>query len=167
VVSDGGIEAVAEATGVHPDTVAKGRPEVDSGEEPGERVRGPGAGRKGAAEREPGLEEALFALVRPATRGDPESPLVWTSASTVNLARALTEAGHPVSATTVGEILKGAGYGLQASAKTIEGRQHPDRVNIQPSRFGDVMLALCAWSRARAGGVRRGRVPAASRGCRS
>jgi len=123
----GGIKAVAEATGVHPDTVAKGREEVDSGEEPGERVRGPGAGRKGAAERDPGLEEALFALVRPATRGDPESPLIWTSASTVNLARALTEAGRPVSATTVGEILKGAGYSLQASAKTIEGRQHPDR----------------------------------------
>jgi hypothetical protein len=123
----GRIKAVAEATGVHPDTVAKGRAEVDSGEDPDERVRRAGAGRKGAAERDPGLEEALLALVRPATRGDPESPLVWTSASTVNLARALTEAGHPVSATTVGEILKGAGYSLQANAKTIEGRQHPDR----------------------------------------
>ena len=123
----GGIKAVAEATGVHPDTVAKGRAEVDSGEDPDERVRRAGAGRKGAAERDPGLEEALLALVRPATRGDPESPLVWTSASTVNLAKALTEAGHPVSATTVGEILKDAGYSLQANAKTIEGRQHPDR----------------------------------------
>src|SRR6266571_2918936 len=123
----GGVKTVAEATGVHPDTVAKGRAEVDSGDEPDERVRRAGAGRKGAAERDPGLEEALFALVRPATRGDPESVLVWTSASTVNLARALTEAGHPVSAATVGEILKGAGYSLQANAKTIEGRQHPDR----------------------------------------
>ena len=123
----GGIKAVAQAAGVHPDTVAKGRAEVDSGDEPDERVRREGAGRKGAAERDPGLEEALFALVSLATRGDPESVLVWTSASTVNLARALTEAGHPVSATTVGEILKGAGYSLQANAKTIEGKQHPDR----------------------------------------
>ena len=90
-------------------------------------VCGPGAGRKGAAERDPGLEEALFALVRPATRGVPESPLIWPSASTVNLARALTGAGHPVPAATAGEILKGAGYSLQASATTIEGRQHPDR----------------------------------------
>ena len=112
---------------MHPDTVAKGRAEVDSGDEPDERVRREGAGRKSAAERDPGLEEALFALVSLATRGDPESVLVWTSASTVNLARALTEAGHPVSATTVGEILKGAGYSLQANAKTIEGKQHPDR----------------------------------------
>ena len=79
---------------------------MDGGDEPDERVRGPGAGRKGVSERDPGLEEALFALVPLATRGDPESPLVWTSASTVNLARALTEAGHPVSATTVGEILR-------------------------------------------------------------
>jgi len=67
----GGIKTVAEATGTHPDTVAKGRREVDSGEEPDERVRAPGAGRKGAAERNPGLEEALFKLVSPATRGDP------------------------------------------------------------------------------------------------
>ena len=123
----GGIRTVAQATGVHPDTVARGRAELDSGDEPDERVRREGAGRKSAAERDPGLEEALFALVSPATRGDPESVLVWTSASTVNLARALTEAGHPVSATTVGEILRGAGYSLQANAKTIEGKQHPDR----------------------------------------
>ncbi len=123
----GGIRTVAQATGVHPDTVARGRAELDSGDEPDERVRREGAGRKSAAERDPGLEEALFALVSPATRGDPESVLVWTSASTVNLARALTEAGHPVSATTVGEILRGAGYSLQANAKTIEGKQHPGR----------------------------------------
>ncbi len=123
----GGIRTVAQATGVHPDTVARGRAELDSGDEPDERVRREGAGRKSAAERDPGLEEALFELVSPATRGDPESVLVWTSASTVNLARALTEAGHPVSATTVGEILRGAGYSLQANAKTIEGKQHPGR----------------------------------------
>ena len=122
----GGIRTVAQATGVHPDTVARGRAELDWGIS---RMTGPPGGRgpQSAAERDPGLEEALFALVSPATRGDPESVLVWTSASTVNLARALTEAGHPVSATTVGEILRGAGYSLQANAKTIEGKQHPGR----------------------------------------
>lgn len=40
---------------------------------------------------------ALTALVDPVTRGDPESPLVWTTKSTRNLADALTAAGHPIS----------------------------------------------------------------------
>jgi hypothetical protein len=123
----GGIKRVAQATGVHPDTVAKGRDEIDSGDEPDEYIRRPGGGRKAATEHDPDLLRALMTLVAPATRGDPESPLVWTSASTANLARALTSAGHTVSPTTVGEILKAAGYSLQANAKTIQGRDHPDR----------------------------------------
>jgi hypothetical protein len=39
----------------------------------------------------------LEALVDPATRGDPVSPLRWTSKSTRPLAAELTRAGHPVS----------------------------------------------------------------------
>ena len=38
----------------------------------------------------PGLAPALKALVDPETRGDPRSPLVWTTKSTRNLAEALT-----------------------------------------------------------------------------
>ena len=39
----------------------------------------------------------------------------------------LTRQGHPVSADTVHKLLKGQGFSLQANARTIEGRQHPDR----------------------------------------
>jgi hypothetical protein len=70
---------------------------------------------------------ALDRLVDPETRGDPESPLRWTTKSTANLADALTEAGHPVSPDTVGRLLKEDGYSLQANAKTVEGKQHADR----------------------------------------
>lgn len=42
----GGIKAVAEATGVHPDTIARGIREVEGQPEPQPRVRG--AGRGGA-----------------------------------------------------------------------------------------------------------------------
>jgi hypothetical protein len=65
--------------------------------------------------------------VDPATRGDPESPLRWTTKSTANLADALTAAGHPVSPDTVGGLLKADGFSLQGNAKTVEGAQHPDR----------------------------------------
>jgi hypothetical protein len=66
-------------------------------------------------------------MVDPATRGDPESPLRWTCKSTRQLAEALTAQGHPVSDRTTAQLLRGAGYSLQANAKTREGKQHPDR----------------------------------------
>jgi hypothetical protein len=123
----GGITLVAAATGVHPDTVAKGVRELEGGSEPSARVRAPGGGRKPAAETDPGLGPALEALVAPQTRGDPESPLVWTTKSTRNLASALTGAGHPVSDRTVARMLRAQGFSLQANAKVTEGRQHADR----------------------------------------
>src|SRR4029453_6306614 len=73
----GGITVVAQATGGHPDTVAKGVRERGGGAERAGRVRKPGGGRKPATETDPGLGPALTALVDPQTRGDPESPLVW------------------------------------------------------------------------------------------
>nr|WP_309074953.1 hypothetical protein [Streptomyces sp. NWU339] len=42
-------------------------------------------------------------------------------------AEELTRQGHPVSAPTVGRLLKQAGFSLRANAKTLEGGQHPDR----------------------------------------
>ena len=91
------------------------------------RVRRPGAGRKPITETDPGLVDALEALVDPVTRGDPMSPLKWTSKSTRTLAATLTDQGHPVSSWTVGKLLHTLGYSLQAAVKTREGNQHPDR----------------------------------------
>ncbi len=51
----------------------------------------------------------------------------WTTRSTSTLAAELTARGHRVSARTVAKLLKASGYSLQANAKTIEGKQHPDR----------------------------------------
>ena len=123
----GGIKAVAQATGVHPDTVAKGVRELQGGAEPVGRVRAPGGGRKSASATDPGLGPALTALVAPETRGDPESPLVWTTKSTKNLADALAADGHLVSDRTVARMLRAQGFSLQANAKVTEGSQHVDR----------------------------------------
>jgi Rhodopirellula transposase DDE domain len=124
----GGIAAVARATGISEGTVRRGLAELDAGEElEAERVRRAGAGRPGILEREPGLSDALDALIDPVTRGDPESPLRWTSKSAAKLAAALTEMGHQVVDRTVLRLLKAKGYSLQANKKTREGAQHPDR----------------------------------------
>ncbi len=124
----GGIAAVARATGISEGTVRRGLAELDAGEElEPERLRRAGAGRPGILEREPGLSQALDALIDPVTRGDPESPLRWTSKSAAKLAQALTEMGHQVVDRTVLRLLKAKGYSLQANKKTREGAQHPDR----------------------------------------
>lgn len=100
---------------------------MEAGEEPLGRVRGPGGGRKKAVDLDPGLRPTLLALVEPDERGDPMSPLRWTVKSTRSLAAELTRRGHRVSADTVGDLLRGEGFSLQTGAKTIEGKQHPDR----------------------------------------
>src|SRR6201997_4575715 len=123
----GGIRLVARAAGVREATVSLGVDELDSGAEPLGRARRPGGGRKRAADLDSGLRPALLALVEPDERGDPESPLRWTTKSTRKLAAELTAQGHKVSADTVGDLLREEGFSLQGNAKTIEGRRHPGR----------------------------------------
>src|SRR5215217_883013 len=75
----GGIRAVAQAAGVREATVSSGVDELDAGMPPLGRVRRLGGGRKRAAVLDPGLRPALLALVEPDERGDPMSPLRWTT----------------------------------------------------------------------------------------
>ncbi len=123
----GGIRLVARAAGVREATVSLGVDELDSGAEPLGRARRLGGGRKRAAEADPGLRPALLALVEPQERGDPMSPLRWTTKSTRALADELTRQGHKAGADTVGDLLRAEGFSLQGNAKTIEGQRHPDR----------------------------------------
>ena len=124
----GGIAAVVRATDVSESTVRRGLAELDSGVElePG-RVRARGAGQVPILVREAGLEADLDRLIDPVTRGDPESPLRWTSKSGAKLASALQEMGHQVVDRTVLRLLKVKGYSMQANKKTREGIDHPDR----------------------------------------
>ena len=125
---DGGVTAVAKRTGASWQTVANGAAELDSGQVAAEgRVRRPGAGRKKLAETDPGLVPALLALVADSARGDPESPLLWTTKSAEHLAGALTAQGHPCSPQTAWRLLREQGFSTQANAKVAEGRRHPDR----------------------------------------
>lgn len=56
-----------------------------------------------------------------------------SSKSTRTLAAELAERGHVASYKRVGENLHALHYSLQASAKVIEGAQHPDRVSPHPT----------------------------------
>lgn len=123
----GGIAAVAVATGASRSRIALGVTELEAGAPPLGRARRAGGGRKSLTQTDPGLIDALLALVEPTRRGDPESPLCWTTASTRKLADELTAAGHKVGSDTVARLLREQGFSLQANSKTLEGADHPDR----------------------------------------
>jgi len=127
--SEDGIAAVERATGLSRTTIRAGRDELRGGLDPDGvvNVRKAGAGRPSIEEKNPDLVPTLESLVDPVTRGDPESPLRWTSKSTRKLASELAARGMKVSPQKVGELLYAAGYSLQGANKTIEGAQHPDR----------------------------------------
>ncbi|MBK8015034.1 MAG: ISAzo13 family transposase [Deltaproteobacteria bacterium] len=129
----GGIAAAARATGMAPSAIGRGIAEVRSIEDgtaapmDPTRSRRPGAGRKKATEKDPTLLPDLQALVEATTRGDPESPLLWTARSQRNIVEALAAQGHSTSMKMVSSLLKQLGYSLQANRKRLEGAQHPDR----------------------------------------
>ena len=127
-IGRGGIAAVARASGIAPNTIARGIREIEADARlEGGRVRRPGAGRKPISQTDPELLDVLEALVAEDCRGDPIQVLLWTSTSVRNLADELRQRGHEVHYTTVAALLRSLGYSLQSNRKTLEGSQHPDR----------------------------------------
>lgn len=140
----GGVSLVAKATGLSRTTIHAGIRELqESRRKPlaAGRSRRAGGGRKALTLHNPDLPQALEKLVEPTTRGDPESPLRWTLKSTRRLAEELNRQGYRIGERKVADLLHRLGYSLQANAKTLEGRQHPDRnaqfeyVNAQSKKF--------------------------------
>jgi len=124
----GGVSGVSRACGLSRKAIAKGIKEIEAGTVPPPgRVRQPGAGRRKVTAHDPRLMGALERLIDPETRGDPESPLRWTCKSTRTLAAQLARQQHPISHTTVAQLLDDLGYSLQSNRKTQEGEDHPDR----------------------------------------
>ena len=150
----GGVALVARATGIAISTVRAGRDELRHERHPRRRRDGApvarpvgreprrsavepkplvkdrrvGGGRRALEVVHPKLVSILESLVEPVTRGDPESVLRWTCKSTRALADELFH-GHEIriSHQKVGTLLRDLGYSLQATSKTVEGSQHPDR----------------------------------------
>jgi len=130
----GGVSFVAEATGLSRTTIYEGLQEISSKtfakrkDDPKERIRKEGGGRKSIKETYPNIEAELEAMLEPVTRGDPESPLLWTCKSTYKIATQLEETrGIKISQRTVCDLLSDLGYSLQSNRKTNEGGNHEDR----------------------------------------
>jgi transposase len=123
----GGVSKLSRASGISRATIQTALKQLDSPPLPNGRVRSVGGGRKRSCDEVPAMVEALEQLIAPETRGDPMSPLRWTCKSTRHLAEALEQQGFTASHRLVGEMLHHLGYSLQANAKNLEGKRHPDR----------------------------------------
>ena len=157
----GGINVVAEACGISRRSIERGLAELRVQNTPdretaplaANRARKPGGGRKTLLARNPDLPAKLERLVDSATRGDPMSPLRWTSKSTAKLASELSQGGCAISPRSVAQLLKKDGYSLQSVRKTHEGGEHEDRneqfehINTSVKAFqlqGDPVISIDA-----------------------
>lgn len=138
---------MSRITGVARSTIIRGLAELLA--DPGAhgatgRVRYPGGGRKKLTTTDATLLTDLRGLVEPATRGDPEAPLLRTSRSLRNLAEALRAMGHRIGHNVVADLLRQLNYSLQANRKTREGSHNPDRDAQCGYINGKVTAALVA-----------------------
>jgi len=136
----GGLAAVSEITGLARSTIGRGLKDLNAPPPPAGRVRRTGGGPRSLTERDADLLADLQRLVEPATRGDPERPLLWSSKSCEKLASALSDMGHAVSPNTVRKLLTRLGFSRQANRKADEGSRHPDR-NAQFEHINAKVLA--------------------------
>ena len=123
----GGVSALSKVTGLSRATIHRGFKDLKSKKIPIENIRRSGGGRKKITVTDETILGDLEALLEPATRGDPESTLLWTCKSTRQIAKELNKNGHRISDRKICDLLSDLGYSLQANNKTKEGANHPDR----------------------------------------
>ncbi len=124
----GGVTMVSKVTGIARSTINRGIAEIAENRSAGAgRVRRPGGGRRSKTQQDPTLLEDLQKLLEASTRGDPMSPLLWTSKSLDKLCAALKDMQHTVCPNVIAKLLRKLGYSLQSNRKTREGSHHPDR----------------------------------------
>ena len=122
----GGISKVSRETGISRVTITEGIKQLRFGVIPDGRIRKAGAGRKPLSQKQAGIVEETCIIADP--KGNPESPLRWTTYSMEHIADALEEKGYTISSMSVYRILKTQGFALKANKKTIEGKgTHVDR----------------------------------------
>ena len=141
-LGDGGIAIVERATGLSRTTIRAGRDELRAGvsAEDVVLVRRAGGGRPRIEDTTPEIVAVLESLVDPVTRGDPESPLRWTSKSTRKLATELTAQGYAVSPQKVGQLLAASG------ATACRRRRRRSKGRIIPTAMSSSRSSTIGWT---------------------
>ncbi|MFL7793372.1 MAG: ISAzo13 family transposase [Anaerolineae bacterium] len=125
----GGATLLSQITGMHVETIRRGRRELDADLEdrPTDRMRLPGGGRPPVGKKQAGIRGAIEALVEGETAGDPITGRKWVRRSLRQLSKALRKQGYSIGRMTVGRLLRGLDYSLKSNRKEDSGPPHPDR----------------------------------------
>jgi hypothetical protein len=141
----GGIAAVARASGASQRTVSAGAEEAADQEAlgmlPAGRARRPGAGRPKVEDVQPGLRQALDAVLEDGKRGDPMSEITWSILSLRDIAREMGRRGFACGKDAVARLMRADGWSLRGMARVLEGKQHPGR-----DRQFRHIAAMIRWS---------------------
>ncbi len=128
ILGKGGQTILHKATGLDCKTIKKGIIESENKNKINrQKIRQKGGGRKTLIKIQKNLESDLNDLLESSTRGDPMSPLLWTSKSSYNLTKILNDKNHKICQKSVYNLVDKLGYSLQANRKTQEGGDHIDR----------------------------------------
>lgn len=125
----GGHREVRQITGISQRSLRRGLDELSGRTTPAPagRVRAGGGGRRSTEAAQPGITEALEALVETETAGDPQGGGRWVRVSLRSLEAALAQKGFRASHQTVARMLKDMKYRLRVNDKRKSGPSHPDR----------------------------------------
>jgi hypothetical protein len=88
-IGHGGVTIISSVCGLSRVTITKGIKELTEAPLENRRSRKPGAGRPSVQRRDPELKASLVEILDDTTRGDPESPLKWTTKRTRTISAAL------------------------------------------------------------------------------
>ncbi len=108
-LGQGGVTRIADLFGMSPETIKRGRDDLDSPDRlpPSGRQRATGAGRKGVFAEQPGMESAFDELVETHIAGDPmNAEVVWTDLQPSEIVVKLAEQGYRITENTVRAVLK-------------------------------------------------------------
>ncbi len=125
----GGITYISQLFGCDYYTIRFGIEELDDQSAMNLKgIRRSGGGRKSAAEKIKGLDEAFVRVIAQYTAGSPmDEQIKWTNLTRQEIAQLLKQEGITVSVTVVAQLLEKHNYRKRKAQKRMATGEHPQR----------------------------------------
>jgi hypothetical protein len=125
----GGNEYITRILNIDLKTIRRGRRDLETlAEQPRDRVRRAGGGRKRRIEQDPKVDDDFQHVLAEHTAGSPtREALIWTNLTAKEIARRMTEGGRRVGVGLVDQLLQRHGFHKRKALRTQAMGHHPDR----------------------------------------
>jgi hypothetical protein len=125
----GGQNYISSVLGCHFQTVMAGISEITNGiENPDNRIRKPGGGKKKIIDTVENIDEVFFEILKDHTAGSPmDNEIKWTNLSLKGISKAFKAKGMNISPHVVKQLLKKHGFAKRKMQKTVTMKDCKDR----------------------------------------